>query len=56
MALKNAPEDQKIMSRDIKKHIVSCVSMGIGIPIIKEIGYASFSISIDESQDISIKD
>ncbi|EXB90910.1 hypothetical protein L484_012004 [Morus notabilis] len=56
VTLKNAPENMKLTSPDIQKDIVNAVAVETVNIIIKDIGDALFSILVDESCDISIKE
>ncbi|XP_042460282.1 zinc finger MYM-type protein 1-like [Zingiber officinale] len=54
--LKNAPKNCKLTSSDIQKDIVrACATETINV-IIKDIGNSLFSILVDESRDVSIKE
>ncbi|XP_022861534.1 zinc finger MYM-type protein 1-like, partial [Olea europaea var. sylvestris] len=56
VALTNAPENLKLTSPRVQKDIVSAISSEILNVIIKDIGDSLFSIIIDESRDISVKE
>ena len=54
--MKNTPENLKLISPDIQKDIV-CVATNIAIDvIIKDISDALFTILVDESRDIAMKE
>ncbi|XP_042448886.1 zinc finger MYM-type protein 1-like [Zingiber officinale] len=54
--LKNAPKNYKLTSPDIQKDIVrACATKTINV-IIKDIGNSLFSILVDESRDVSMKE
>ncbi|XP_042441312.1 zinc finger MYM-type protein 1-like [Zingiber officinale] len=54
--LKNAPKNCKLTSPDIQKDIVrACATETINV-IIKDIGNSLFSILVDESRDVSMKE
>ncbi|XP_042396640.1 zinc finger MYM-type protein 1-like [Zingiber officinale] len=54
--LKNAPKNCKLTSLDIQKDIVrACATETINV-IIKDIGNSLFSILVDESRDVSMKE
>ena len=52
---RNALENIKIISRDIRKDIVNAFAVETINGIINDIGDAMFSILVDESRDISMK-
>ncbi|XP_052177637.1 uncharacterized protein LOC127791699 [Diospyros lotus] len=56
VTLKNAPENLKLTSPDVQKDIVQATVIETIDLIIKDVGDAFFSILIDESRDISIKE
>ena len=56
VALKNAPENLKLTSPKIQKDIVNACAMETINVIIKDMGDAVFSILVDESRDVSIKE
>ncbi|XP_052177634.1 uncharacterized protein LOC127791694 [Diospyros lotus] len=56
VTLKNAPENLKLTSPDVQKDIVQAAAIETIDLIIKDVGDAFFSIRIDESRDLSIKE
>ncbi|PON53209.1 hypothetical protein TorRG33x02_305960, partial [Trema orientale] len=56
VTLKNAPDNLKLTSPDIQKEIVHASAVETINVIIKDIGDALFSILVDESRDVSIKE
>ena len=54
--MENDPKNLKLTSPDIQKDIVRAVAIETIDLIIKDVGDAFFSILIDESQDISVKE
>ncbi|XP_024164081.1 zinc finger MYM-type protein 1-like [Rosa chinensis] len=56
VTLKNAPENLKLTSPDIQKHIVSAISVEIVNTIASELGDSLFAILVDESRDLSSKE
>lgn len=56
MTLKNAPENAKLISPEIQKDIVNAAATETANLIIKDIGDSLFSVLIDESRDISMKE
>ncbi|KAL5563579.1 hypothetical protein UlMin_033326 [Ulmus minor] len=56
ITLKNAPENLKLTSPDIQKEIVSDAAAETIDVIIKDIGDSLFSVIVDESRDISVKE
>ncbi|KAL5557496.1 hypothetical protein UlMin_039732 [Ulmus minor] len=56
VTLKNAPENLKLTSPDIQKDIVSAAAAETIDVIIKDIGDSLFSVLVDESRDISVKE
>ncbi|GAV87732.1 DUF4371 domain-containing protein [Cephalotus follicularis] len=56
VVLTNAPEYLKLTSSQIQKDIVSAIASEIRETIISEIGDGLFSILIDESRDVSVKE
>ena len=56
VALNNAPQNLKLVAPEIQKDIVSVVASETINVIIKDLGDALFSILIDETRDISIKE
>ncbi|GAV78611.1 DUF4371 domain-containing protein, partial [Cephalotus follicularis] len=56
VVLTNAPENLKLTSPQIQKDIVSAIASEIRETIISEIGDGLFSILIDESRDVSVKE
>ncbi|XP_062076272.1 uncharacterized protein LOC133781179 [Humulus lupulus] len=56
VALKNAPENLRLTSPRIQKDIVNACAVETINVIIKDMGDAVFSILVDESRDVSIKE
>ncbi|XP_028078131.1 uncharacterized protein LOC114280017 [Camellia sinensis] len=56
VALSNAPQNVKLTSPDIQKHIVNVAAFETINVIIRDLGDALFSILIDDARDISIKE
>ncbi|XP_059635550.1 uncharacterized protein LOC132277724 [Cornus florida] len=56
VVLENAPENLKLISPMFQKEIVNAIAIEIVNFIIRDIGDGFFSILIDESRDISIKE
>ncbi|XP_062113052.1 uncharacterized protein LOC133824196 [Humulus lupulus] len=56
VALKNAHENLKLTSPKIRKDIVNAYDMEIINVIIRDMGDVVFSILVDESRDVSIKE
>ncbi|XP_057461111.1 uncharacterized protein LOC130751528 [Actinidia eriantha] len=56
VVLKNAPENLKLVSPAIQKDIVNAAAIEILNVIITDIGDECFSILVDESRDVSIKE
>uniref|UniRef100_A0A2N9F3J0 TTF-type domain-containing protein n=1 Tax=Fagus sylvatica TaxID=28930 RepID=A0A2N9F3J0_FAGSY len=56
VTLKNAPDNNKLISPAIQKDIVSAAAVETSNAIIMELGDAFFSVLIDESRDISTKE
>ncbi|XP_062100202.1 uncharacterized protein LOC133806083 [Humulus lupulus] len=56
VALKNAPENLKLISPKIQKDIVNACAMEKINVIIRDMGDVVFSILVDESRDVSIKE
>lgn len=56
VTLKNAPKDHKLTSPKIQKDIVSAATVETIDVTIKDIDDTFFSILVDESQDISVKE
>nr|XP_011459928.1 PREDICTED: zinc finger MYM-type protein 1-like [Fragaria vesca subsp. vesca] len=56
VALKNAPENLKLTSPRVQKDIVNAAAVETTNVIIKDIGDAFFSILVDESRDVSVKE
>ena len=56
VTLKNAPENLKLTSPDIQKDIVSAAAIETINVIMKDIGSGLFSILVDESRDVSMKE
>ncbi|XP_062102861.1 uncharacterized protein LOC133813724 [Humulus lupulus] len=56
VALKNAPENLRLTSPRIQKDIVNACAIETIEVIIKDMGDAVFSILVDESRDVSIKE
>ncbi|XP_062088660.1 uncharacterized protein LOC133795220 [Humulus lupulus] len=56
VALKNAPENLRLTSPRIQKDIVNACAIETIDVIIKDMGDAVFSILVDESRDVSIKE
>ncbi|XP_052208840.1 uncharacterized protein LOC127812456 [Diospyros lotus] len=56
VTFKNAPENLKLTSPDIQKDIISVAAFETINIIINEIGDGLFSILVDESHDISVKE
>ncbi|XP_062118895.1 uncharacterized protein LOC133832590 [Humulus lupulus] len=56
VALKNAPENLRLTSPRIQKDIVNACAIETIDVIIKDMGDAIFSILVDESRDVSIKE
>ena len=56
IALKNAPENLKLTSPTIQKEIVYACAALTTAAIIRDIGDACFSILVDESRDVSVKE
>ena len=56
VALKNAPENLKLISPKIQKDIVNAAATETINAIIRDIGTAVFFILVDESRDVSIKE
>ena len=54
--LKNAPKNLKLTSPEIQKDIVTAASIETCNAIVTYLGDALFSVLIDESRDISIKE
>ncbi|XP_042404883.1 zinc finger MYM-type protein 1-like [Zingiber officinale] len=54
--LKNAPKNCKLTSPDIQKDIVRVCASEIINVIIKDIGNSLFSVLVDESRDVSMKE
>ena len=52
----NAPENLKLTSPEIQKDIVNAIAIETVNAIIHDIGDALFSILVDESRDISMKE
>ncbi|XP_030485602.2 uncharacterized protein LOC115702294 [Cannabis sativa] len=56
VALKNAPENLKLTSPKIQKDIVNACAVETINVIIEDIGDAIFSVLVDESRDVAIKE
>jgi hypothetical protein len=56
VTLKNAPDNNKLISPTIQKDIVSAAAVETSNAIIMELGDAFFSVLIDESRGISTKE
>ncbi|BFG20826.1 hypothetical protein CerSpe_071000 [Prunus speciosa] len=56
VALKNAPENLKVTSPKIQKDIVNAAAVETTDAIIRDMGDAFFSILVDESRDVSVKE
>ena len=56
VALKNAPENLRLTSPKIQKDIVNACAVETINVIIRDMGDAAFSILVDESRDVSIKE
>ena len=56
ITLRNAPENNMLISPTIQKDIVSAAAVETSNAIIMELGDAFFSVLIDESRDISTKE
>ena len=56
VTLENAPENLKLTSPDIQKDIVSAAAIETVNVIMKDIGNSLFSILVDESRDVSMKE
>ncbi|KAK1352782.1 zinc finger MYM-type protein 1-like [Heracleum sosnowskyi] len=56
VTLQNAPENGKLISPDIQKDIVNAAAIETINVIIKDIGDSLFSVLVDESRDISMKE
>ena len=56
VALKHAPENLKLTAPSIQKDIINAIAVETIDVIIKNIGNAFFSILVDESRDISMKE
>ena len=56
IALKNAPEILKLTAPSIKKDSINAITTETVDIIMKDIGDAFFSILVDESRDISMKE
>ncbi|XP_026409920.1 zinc finger MYM-type protein 1-like [Papaver somniferum] len=56
VVLENAPGNQKLIASDIQKDITKCFSSEILSEIIKELGDGPFTLLLDESKDISLKE
>lgn len=56
VALKNAPENLKLTSPDIQKDICNAIAVETTNAIIIELGDGLFSILLDESRDVSMKE
>ncbi|KAL5566787.1 hypothetical protein UlMin_029951 [Ulmus minor] len=56
VALKNAPENLRLTSPKIQKDIVNACAIETINVIIRDMGDAAFSILVDESRDVSIKE
>lgn len=56
VALKNAPENLKLTSPAIQKDICNAIAVETTNAIIIELGDALFSILLDESRDVSMKE
>ena len=56
VVLENAPENLKLTSPKIQKDIVNAAAIETTQAIISELGDAPFSLLVDESRDISIKE
>ncbi|KAK1558529.1 hypothetical protein Q3G72_003401 [Acer saccharum] len=56
VTLKSAPENLKMIAPKIHKDIISAISIEIINTIIRNIGDSLFSILVDESRDISLKE
>ncbi|KAI8559486.1 hypothetical protein RHMOL_Rhmol04G0177600 [Rhododendron molle] len=56
VALKNAPENLKLTSPDIRKDICNAIAVETTNAIIIELGDGLFSILLDESRDVSMKE
>ncbi|KAL5543761.1 hypothetical protein UlMin_007545 [Ulmus minor] len=56
VALKNAPENLRLTSSKIQKDIVNACAVETINVIIRDMGDAAFSILVDESRDVSVKE
>ena len=56
MTLENSPKNAKYTSPDTKKDIVYLAANEVVNVIVKDIGDALFSILVDKSRDISMKE
>ena len=56
VALENAPENHSLTAPKIQKDIVNVFAVEITNAIIREMDDALFSVLIDESRDVSIKE
>ena len=56
VVLRNAPQNNMLVASDIQKDIVSVCALETIKLIINELGDSHFSILIDESRDISVKE
>ncbi|CAL8993049.1 unnamed protein product [Prunus brigantina] len=56
IALKNAPENLKVTSPKIQKDIVNAAAVETTDAIIRDMDDAFFSILVDESRDVSLKE
>ncbi|KAJ0968084.1 hypothetical protein J5N97_025001 [Dioscorea zingiberensis] len=56
VTLENAPKNAKLISSDIQKDIINAAATKTINMIVKDIGDALFSILVDESSDISMKE
>jgi hypothetical protein len=56
VSLKNAPENLQLTSPKIQKDIVSAIAFETLDVIMKDIGDGLFSILVDESRDVSVKE
>ncbi|KAJ0978475.1 hypothetical protein J5N97_013949 [Dioscorea zingiberensis] len=56
VTLENAPENAKLISSDIQKDIINAAATETINVIVKDIGDALFSILVDESRDVSMKE
>ncbi|CAL8991356.1 unnamed protein product, partial [Prunus brigantina] len=56
VALKNAPENLKVTSPKIQKDIVNAAAVETTDAIIRDMDDAFFSILVDESRDVSVKE